>query len=104
MIIGTEIPQLLCPRGEGDSTVFVLHSRLSFPSDDLLDNAHLFYGLLSHSCLTSPLPFWCFFTSQIIFLLPDLCLLLEENKQNFYSVSDNVSSISHTFSHLLSFN
>lgn len=104
MIIGTEIPQLLCPRGEGDSTVFVLYSHLSFPSDDLLDNAHLFYGLLSHSCLTSPLPFWCFFTSQIIFLLPDLCLLLEENKQNFYSVSDNVSSISHTFSHLLSFN
>ena len=110
MGFGTETPQLLWPRNGGNSAVFVLHRSWVFPVDgvpvtpsgDSLD-------ITAFALLTTP-PFLPLlhslssvsFTFQIIYFPILVCFW--ETLPKFNSVSDNVLSISHTLSHLLSFN
>ena len=103
------MPQLLLPRHGGNSVVFALHRSWVSPVDgapvtpsgDSLD--------ITAFALLTPPPFLPLlhslssvsFTFQIVFFSMLVCFW--ETLLTFCSVSDNVLSVSHTWSHLLSF-
>ena len=105
MGFGTEIPQLLCPMCRGGSAVFVLHRCLSFPSGTKLQ---LLPRWFVRQCTLYfvghfPLPVSLFlspsgvsFTSHIIYLLSNLCLLLEKITKTF-TLCQILCQVLHTY-------